>query len=469
VAGDGIRKSPCPHLIADAELAEYPHGMGLRRRGKNASGKDIYAVWFLKPDGGKTTGGAASDRSTLIVIMHKVAEELLSRGKRRDPAKTLTNPKKPLGAICREWRREAESRGYLSKRGNKWKPYKKKTLDTQKHFFRAHLGGRKDRAGNIIVPPHRILSQPVSSVETQDIIDLFEIDWIELGETTKAKLRAMLVRIFDYAKRSGYISRNPVDESVPSFDSLGNLRDDTYLTIEDIRLLFTGLPVTSGIWNGISHANYYLVHIKALVYLGLRVAEMCGLKWEHVHLQEGNCASYVVVNQQLDDGQSGTPKTAAGTRIIHIPDDLADELRRHRETQWLHAIAAAKRRASKDSNAMHEQSPNGLVFTSPWGRPLNADHFAGVLAKVGIAVGITTALHPHLMRHTFCTYLGDCVSGNQKVFRRIAGWANRDMGDRYVGVPPSALVAAAQGIERLITRRVYQNENATQGDSHGVL
>src|SRR5450759_3869373 len=70
------------------------------------------------------------------------------------------------------------------------------------------------------------------------------------------------------------------------------------------------------------------------------------------------------------------------------------------------------------------------------------------------AAGVTDDVLPHGLRHTASTYLADAVAGNTKLFKRIAGWSNREVSDRYVGVPRSALIEATKRFQAEVASKV---------------
>ena len=109
---DGIRRSPVPHLISDAELNEFPRGMGLRTRGVDSAGESLITVWYVNPVTNiKTvTGGAATTRKEIVANLRQAAELLKSKQNRakQGNSATLLNEKTPVGAVARLWRRDAE-------------------------------------------------------------------------------------------------------------------------------------------------------------------------------------------------------------------------------------------------------------------------------------------------------------------------------------------------------------------------
>ncbi len=343
-------------------------------------------------------------------------------------------------------------RGYRSKR-NQWRRYKPSTLKTFDDFYAAHLAGKRDADSTLVRPPHPILARSVGKISTQDLRLLFEKDWAGLSDGVKAKLHQILTNVFRHAVDQGCILGNPMS-AVHGYDSQGQLHDDKYLTLEQMKALLSTLhdpSQTAHVW----HADYYLPHIKTLLYAGLRLNEMSSLRWDQVVFSEESCSSFISVVGQLEGDEVVSLKSRAGARSIYLTDDLAADLKTHRSDQLRYFEQNAKRHATKHGAEPSEPNPLGLVFTSPWGRPLSSRQFRKVLREMGCAAHIPESLHPHYLRHTALTYLADCVGGNVKVFHYIAGHANRTVTDRYVGVPRSALIEAAKRFQRQVATKVH--------------
>jgi integrase len=243
---------------------------------------------------------------------------------------------------------------------------------------------------------------------------------------------------------------------VDGYDTQGQIHDEKYLSIEQMRTLLGSIPDHDGLWKAadVVHANYYRPHIKMLLFSGLRIEELISLRWDDVVFSEESCSSYIMVREQVGGPEAFSPKTRAGVRTIYLTDGLAADLQQHRITQMRHAEQCAKRRLLKDPGGSFTVTPTDLVFTSPWGRRLDAQQFRRVLRRISLAAGITDDVHPHLLRHTTLTYWADTVSGNSKVFKAIAGWANREVSDRYVGVPRGALIEATKRFQTSVASKV---------------
>lgn len=432
--------------------------MGLRSRGLDAAGKSLITVWYVNPKTGiKTTiGGAATTRKDILGNLRQAAELLVSKQKRatHTDGATILNEKTPVGAVARLWRQDAEQNGYWTKRGKR-KPYRASTLRNKAEVFKPHLAGTKDKDGNVVKKPHRLLNRAVGSVTKEDIKGYFANDWAVLGETTKAKLHSLLNKIFDFAERNGAIDLNPM-LGVPSYDAQGKTDNQKYLSLNEIRQFFASIPTKDGAWAEarVWHPDYYRLHLKALLFTALRINELLSLRWKDVVFDDESCSSYFVVRQQRDGDITTGTKTKAGMRNVYLTDDLVEDLLAHRETQYRHWERKVARQQRKHGTTPPHPNPNDLVFTSPWGRPLDTKQFRLVLDRMARAAGIPDHIHPHYIRHTSLSYWADAVEGNAQVRDAIAGWGDSHVSSRYIAVTRGRLIRATRKFQSDVADKV---------------
>ncbi|MBI3325690.1 MAG: site-specific integrase [Nitrospinae bacterium] len=136
---------------------------------------------------------------------------------------------------------------------------------------------------------------------------------------------------------------------------------------------------------------------------GLRRGELLALRWQHVDLEMG----LLQVKQSLervknheatgDDRKTRLllqePKTALSRRTIPIPEDIVEELKRHKARQAQEKLLLGQ--AYQD---------HGLVFSLPDGKPLEprnfTRHFDWMLKQAGLP-----HIRFHDARHTFATLM----------------------------------------------------------------
>jgi len=188
--------------------------------------------------------------------------------------------------------------------------------------------------------------------------------------------------------------------------------------------------------------------------LGLRQGEVLALKWDDLDLDtnslrvrgtrlrpvyehgcRGTCgkkAGYCPKRRQ-GNPVTGETKSAAGKRVVGLPDELVLMLKAHRQDQ-----------DNERRNAGQLWDEGGWVFASPTGRPLNpnSDYHAwkSLLRGAGVRDG-----RLHDARHTAATVL--LVLGvPERTVMSIMGWSSTAMAARYQHV--------TDPIRRDVARRV---------------
>jgi integrase len=173
--------------------------------------------------------------------------------------------------------------------------------------------------------------------------------------------------------------------------------------------------------------------------LGLRQGEALALRWEDIDLEtkslrvratrlrpayehgcQGDCgktAGYCPQRRQTN-GIIGATKSAAGNRVVGLPDELVALLKDHRRQQLEERIRAG--------SLWHD---GGWVFTTLLGRPIapNSDYheWRSLLEGAGVRHA-----RLHDARHTAATVL--LVLGvPERTVMSIMGWSSTSMAARY--------------------------------------
>jgi integrase len=173
--------------------------------------------------------------------------------------------------------------------------------------------------------------------------------------------------------------------------------------------------------------------------LGIRQGEALALRWADVDLdtntlrvratrlrpvyehgcggicgtKPGYCPSRIQTN-----GVTGDTKSAAGNRVIGLPDELVAMLKAHREEQ---------ERERRTAGQLWREG--GWVFASPVGEPLNPNsdyhEWKALLRAAGVRDG-----RLHDARHTAATVL--LVLGvPERTVMSVMGWSSTSMAARY--------------------------------------
>jgi integrase len=116
--------------------------------------------------------------------------------------------------------------------------------------------------------------------------------------------------------------------------------------------------------------------VRTIVYCGaLRIGECCALNVSDFDIETGTLR----VSKAIRKGRVGSTKTAAGTRRVHVPTALRDELAAH----------------------VADRVPDQPLFASPQGHRLEGGNFLRQWFRPAItAAGLPERTRVHDLRHT---------------------------------------------------------------------
>ena len=203
------------------------------------------------------------------------------------------------------------------------------------------------------------------------------------AKKTLTDIRNTARQIFAYAVENRVLEFNPIDSvRVPKNAPQAARRSLTASEIELIRTTPHKLQTASMI----------------MLYAGLRRSETIALLWSDVDLVNGTISVTKAANLKDQQNPIKTTKTAAGTRIVYIPDVLIDYL------------AMVKRDNMLVCPTSHGRMYTASAWKSAWrGYLLTLDLASGKHPQKrsrydpmqkGILIDNIT---PHMLRHTACT------------------------------------------------------------------
>lgn len=149
--------------------------------------------------------------------------------------------------------------------------------------------------------------------------------------------------------------------------------------------------------------------LELLYAAGLRVSELVALKPEGVNLQEG----WVRV-------------LGKGSKERMVP---------------VHARALSALRIYLVERERHFKDPGPELFLGRTGRGLSREQFWRILKELGTRAGLTAAIHPHLLRHTFATHLLEGGADLRSV-QEMLGHADLSTTQIYTHLDSAALKSA---------------------------
>lgn len=222
-----------------------------------------------------------------------------------------------------------------------------------------------------------------------------------LAPSTIQRHVGTLVQCLEQAVSNEKITKNPAAKvTMPD----GEEKEIEAFTPDEQEILLQNLPDTT---NGRA--------IRFLLGTGMRVSEMCGLKWSDIkkdgaHVQRQN----MTIKDWASDGYINiepTPKTKRGKRVVPL-------------TQPLRTLLEVQRKAQAEDRLKlgEAYSYNGYVFATATGRAQDRNNIGRTLRSICKRTGIQQH-GVHALRHTFATRWVQC-NPDIVALSRILGHAN---------------------------------------------
>lgn len=202
-----------------------------------------------------------------------------------------------------------------------------------------------------------------------------------LGVRTVQQVHAVLRNALEQAVRDEAVARNVA--------KLVKVKTPTYevgrgLTVEQAKSLL----------HAVSGERLQALYVLA-IYLGLRRAEVLGLRWDDIDLDAESLQVTQTLQRVEGSLQLLPPRTRHSRRTVPLPPPCVEALRQHRARQDRERLALGP--AWTDS---------GLVFTTTIGTPIEPDNLRRSWDKVREATGDPPARF-HDLRHTCVSLLLD--------------------------------------------------------------
>ena len=209
-----------------------------------------------------------------------------------------------------------------------------------------------------------------------------------LSAKTLRNLRNMLHLSFEQARKNGLLRRNLVEGVRLPKDPKKEMR---VLSKEEQRRLMLACRAMP------EPASFGVIFT---LFTGLRMGEVCGLRWDNVNMEERQFLVCETRNRLPNHDDSietstsvctvSTTKTDHSRRIVYLCDELYQELARYREIQF----------------SIMEQYPGyntgRYVFCQENGEPYEPRTYQDLFKRCVSRAGIPSA-NFHSLRHTFAT------------------------------------------------------------------
>ena len=243
-----------------------------------------------------------------------------------------------------------------------------------------------------------------------------------LSAHTVAHHHVLIRRIFESARKLGYVAVNPCDlVDKPRFSR----KELTVLDADGVRKF---LDVARG--------TPYFALFHFLLHSAGRRGEALAIKWRDIDLLTGFVKIQRAMIRQLDGSiDFKEPKTEGGRRLIKLPTSALLVLREHyqeQEARWAMMEMQLKER--------------DFVFTDIEGYPLKRDAVSAAWRRVAKKAGFP-GLRLHDARHTVATILMEGDTHPFIVKEMLGHKSIKTTIDTYTHVVPGLLEKAAQSLD----------------------
>jgi len=163
---------------------------------------------------------------------------------------------------------------------------------------------------------------------------------------------------------------------------------------------------------GVDDLDYTMFLLMA--YSGIRVGELCALKWSDLNLKHGTLKitkTYYNNTNRTTDYELVTPKTKMSKREIDLEDIVIDQLNKYRIQQRKYKMAMRDQYLDED-----------FLFTMTGkypGYPVVIKKVQIRMARLLARAGLNNKLTPHSLRHTHTSLLAEAGASLEEIMERL--------------------------------------------------
>ncbi len=251
-----------------------------------------------------------------------------------------------------------------------------------------------------------------------------------LSKSTIRKVHVLIGKALGDAERKGVVQRNVARVASPPSARSAKAPEMTCWTPEQLRTFLDFVAADS------HHAP--MIRLAAMT--GLRRAELCGLRWQDVDLDNARLTVRQAITTVDHEPALGDVKSTRSRRVIDLDAATVSVLRAQRTHQLEERLRAG---------------PNwvdtGLVFTMPNGRGWHPDVMTRAFARLVKRSGLPR-IRLHDLRHTHATHLLAAGTNVRVTSERLGHASVAFTLDVYGHVLPGQQADAAAAVAALVDR-----------------
>lgn len=184
-----------------------------------------------------------------------------------------------------------------------------------------------------------------------------------------------------------------------------------------------------------------------LAYTGMRVGELCALKWSDIDFSEQTVSitkTYYNPNNNIKNYTLLTPKTKSSKRVIIVDKKVLDELEQLQAEQK--RIKMFFRKTYHDKNFVFSQQGEENA-----GFPTYPKLVALRMTRLLKFAGLNTKLTPHSLRHTHTSLLAEARVSLEQIMQRLGHRSDETTKNIYLHVTKPKKKEASQKFAELMS------------------
>lgn len=204
----------------------------------------------------------------------------------------------------------------------------------------------------------------------------------QLSDTTINYHHRLLRNALKHAVKWQYISKNPCDAVDPPKKHKIEIKVWNKENIKKAEKIFSNTPI--------------FIHVMLAIYTGMRLGEICALRWEDINFKDGTCVVRRTVQRVNKELIIKEPKTESSIRVVALPQNIIELLKLEKKKQ-------AETRMLFGSK--YDTNYDGFISVWEDGRFKEPDYVSKKFHKILATTPELPMIRFHDLRHTHATLM----------------------------------------------------------------